>query len=453
MKSKTWSRGMKGAYLGAYVSGMAIKVFGVATGILTARLLGPAGRGDLATVFFLGSFAAAIGSFALPQATSYLISKDPHREADVACAGFWLAVVLGVIQIALYWFLVPLLIPGGRAALIGLARWFLLYILAGQVGPTLLGVDQGARRFSQFNLFQTLPPGAYLAGLCVAWLSGFATLRFFVLWNLAANFLVPLCRGIALSRRLFPRLLAARVLREIFKQGWSFHLPTLAGLALWRTDMGIMVRYATAEQIGYYAVALAVAMGQSGMSSPFTQIGFAAIAGEKEPERAKSLLARQFRFAQIVLVCTSLILGGSAFWLIPTVFGKDFAGAITAAYFLVAATAVGGVAQVLEYGLRAMGQPRPGVFSNLAALVLLCALGPLLLGSYGATGMAIAVLAGQVVNLVCLTVYTTTRLALPASLLWGFSPAGLFDFVSLARETVLRIGRSVTSAVWKETGE
>ena len=69
--------------------------------------------------------------------------------------------------------------------------------------------------------------------------------------------------------------------------------------------MAMVIFLVPAEQVGLYAVALAVGVGQLGVANAFVQVGFVKVAGEPDRATARRHLFTQFRAAQVA----ALVLG------------------------------------------------------------------------------------------------------------------------------------------------
>jgi O-antigen/teichoic acid export membrane protein len=187
--------------------------------------------------------------------------------------------------------------------------------------------------------------------------------------------------------------------------------------------MFLVVRILPAEAIGLYAVAQAISMGQIGAVSPFLQVGFAAVAAETQPAEALKTLTKHFRFAALVAMTAGSAAAVATPWGIRVFFGAKFAGATTATVLLVGATALWGMAQVLDQGLRAAWHPRPGILSNVLGATIVFALGIPACLRYGIDGMAASLLVAQFVNLAILISFCVSSLKVPAKSFWAFDRA------------------------------
>lgn len=427
------------AYAQTFAATAAIRCMGVVSGVLAARLLGPAGRGEMAVIIFLPMLLVPLGELELPRSLAYEVSRVEKIPRGVMATSFWLAAGLGLVQAALLAGLLPWYLPADKLHLLGDSRWFMVYLPATLITTTLLGSDQGRGRFGRFSVMLALPGVLYTVAILAAWGSGRVSPGAFSGGLLAATLLVTGVRTQMDWGAISPRLADWTTAQRLLKRGLSFYLPTVASIALFRADMFILVRLAPSEAIGLYAVAQAMAVGQIGTISPFVQVGFSAVAGETDPGKALQTLGRHFRLAQLAVISTGLLAAAVTPWLIRLMFGAQFTGAVTTAYLLIGATVVWGMEQVLEQGLRAADHPRPGIVSNLLGLALLIGLGIPACLHYGIAGLASATMVAQLLNLVALIGFCVVGLKMSAKDFWAFDASAFREIGAAVRSSVKRV--------------
>jgi O-antigen/teichoic acid export membrane protein len=427
------------AYAQTFAATAAIRCLGVVSGVLAARLLGPAGRGELAVIVFLPMLLVPLGELELPRSLAYEVSRVDEIPRAVIATSFWLAIGLGILQAFILAALLPVYLPADKLHLLAASRWFMFYLPAAYVMFTLMGCDQGRGRFGRFSILLSLPGALYVVAIVAAWASGHVSPAVFAASILAGTVIVAGVRTQMDWDAIFQTLPDWTTAKRLLKRGLTFYLPAVASFALARADMFILVRLAPNEAIGLYAVAQAIAMGQIGAVSPFIQVGFSAVAGESEPKQALQTLARHFRLAQLAVINVGLLTAATTPWLIRLMFGAKFVGAVTAAYLLIVSTVLWGMEQVLEQGLRAAGFPRPGIISNLLGLAVLVGLGIPACLRFGITGLASGALAAQFLNLIILIGFCLFGLKMPAKSLWPFDQAALDDLKSVTFAVLRRV--------------
>ncbi len=435
------------AYAQTFAATAAIRCMGVVTGILAARLLGPEGRGELAVIIFLPMILVTIGELELPRSVAYEASQPGEYPGRLIATSFWLALFLGSIQAIVLAAILPLYLPPDKLHLLPAARWFMLYLPAAYVTATLMGSDQGRGRFGRFSALMALPGALYMVAILAAWGSGRTSPSIFAFGLLISTLLTAGVR-VAMDARVNPFARPdGQLARRLLARGVRFYLPAIAGFVLSRTDMFIVVRITPTDAVGLYAVAQAIALGQIGAVLPFVQVGFAAVAHEEEGEGALAALAHHFRLAQLAAVAMGLVAAGLTPWAIHTLFGPKFSGAVTAAFLLIGSTALWGMSQVLDQGLRAAGHPRIGVVSNLTGLVLMVGLGIPGCLHFGINALAAASLASQFVNLAILIGFCFATLKMPPKRFWAFDSSLLKEVGAILSTSVKRMFSASDGAV------
>lgn len=385
-------------YLLTLSAALLVQTLGVVSGVLTARGLGPAGKGDLATIYWLPSMLATVGTLGIPQAAALEISRRPEDADLTAIAALWLSLGLGVLQILVAFLLLPLIFGAEDADLLSIERWFLLYVPLALTNLAFLGVDQGRQDFTRYSLYRLLPTAIYVGFLILFLLVSRVSLVLVVAANLGATL-------VAVSFRLFrlrwqsgvplcPRSVLPQC-RRLLSAGWRLHLPAMAGLLLAQADMALLVGLAPARSIGYYSVGLSLALAQISLSHTVAQVGFPKIASRTHLD-ARQYLQRQLRIAAPLVGGVSLLVLIASPFLIQVLFGSAFLPAVEVSRWLIIAMMVWGWGQMLDHGLRALHRTAPGIVANVLGLVVLLATGGAWFNSSGIVGMARSVLLAQV---------------------------------------------------------
>jgi O-antigen/teichoic acid export membrane protein len=419
------------AYAQTMTASVIIRGLGAVSGVLAARLLGPAGRGELAMIIFLPMVLAPLGELELPRSLAYEASSAYGVPDHVISTGFWLALALGCLEALVLAVILPIFLPADKLHLLPAAKYFVVYLPAVLLTVSLTGIDQGRGRFGRFSFFQTLPGAVYVLAILGIWYMGAISPQSFAL-GILAGALLTLAMRVTTDWRVLVRVAPDRTTaKRLLRRGFAFYLPAIAGYLLLRVDMLLAVRVLPTAAIGLYAVAQAIAVGQIGAVAPFVQVGFAAVASETEHGQALETLARHFRLAQLVVVAVGTAAAILTPWAIRSLFGARFLGATVATFCLIGAMVSCGMAQVLDQGLRAASHTRPGIFSNFMGLAALIGLGIPGCAHYGIDGLAAAVLTAQFVNLTTLIAFCMIQLQMPKRHFWAFD-VGTFRHLKAA---------------------
>lgn len=432
----------KKAYAQTFAATIAVRCFGAVSGVLAARFLGPTGRGELAVIIFLPMVLVSVGELELPRSLAYEVSKQSEVSPQVVASGFWLAIVLGVVQSIVLAVALPVYLPADKLHLLYASRWFMVYLPAAYITFALMGIDQGRGRFGRFSFFLTLPTVLYVAAILLMWGAGRISPATFAVGILAGAVLTAIVRTSFDWNVLIRTMPNWNTTRRLLKRGFNYYLPAIASFLLARCDMFLIVRMVPTEAIGLYAVAQAISIGQIGAISPFVQVGFAAVAAQAEPDEALKTMARHFRLAALAAIVVGLAAAMATPWGIRLFFGAKFVGATTATFLLIAATALWGMAQVLDQGLRAASHSRPGIFSNLLGAVVVFALGIPACVRFGINGMAGSLVVAQLINLAILIGSCIMGLNMAAKSFWPFDASAFKELGTLVRSFIKRMSQA-----------
>jgi O-antigen/teichoic acid export membrane protein len=363
---------------------------GALGGIVSARALGPAGRGQLALATLWPTLIQIVGSMGLQSSCSYHIAQWPRRRAALLR---WLrfvipfqAVAMTAVSAATLWALC-LELRLDRILAAEYSTW------AAGATISLYGVccAQGSRDFARFNQLRLIA-GAVPAVLMLA---GAAALRLTPA-EAGAAYLIPtwgsaLLAGLWLHR--LGRQQGAEPLSPAERRSvWSYGRRSAASLSGYTLNsnadqltLGLLV---PVSSLGVYSAAAAAS---SPVASLVASVGMvrlptvAALTGE-----AKTAATwRAMRQATWTLGLVAPALAVALPWAIPYVYGARYAAAVVPAEVLLLGTALSALAGVADDMLRAHGHP--GFVSiTQGAGGLITAVGTLVLARHSLSAVAAA---------------------------------------------------------------
>lgn len=374
----------------------------VATGVITARLLGPAGRGEFAAAsmwFLLPSQLATVG---LQSAIIYRTRLDPEQSASVSGAGMMIGLGLFVPSAVLCIVLLPTLLHAYSAALVALAQ---TAVLAAFLNVWMLVARQsllGMRNVHLFNLSSAGSSVAYLLALLLV-------LPFHALNPATALY----CQFAATAAVLAPTLWWAtrhwrrRKVRPFAQLGaLARYSGQAAGVDLvtvfyWNIDRVALVGLIAPAEFGLYAVARSFAGLVGVLQTGFSSVMLADLA-HKPAREIEIYVHRTLRLLlwPLVAACIAGWLLGDV--LMRLVYGNGFAPAVPIFRFLLVEGAISCLAQVLMEAFLASG--RPGYASTAQGAYSVVLLGALLLLAppLGGLGAALAILGAMLGKLLML---------------------------------------------------
>lgn len=363
--------------------------------VLSARLLGPSGRGELAAAVVWIGLLLALADFGIPQSLTYHVARQPEAAPRIVGTALALAVVLGLALTAV-----------GRAALLPLLErrgaatealgWYLLCLPFSLCSTYCSTAFQGLGQFRIYNLIRLAQTGSYVAALALVAGLGMHEAKY-VVWSMTAIQAAAAVAGLVMMRTLLP-LHAWRAdrstLRMLLTYGIKSYPGNLAWLANGKLDQMFISLYMPAEALGVYAVSVSYGSILFGLSGSFASVAFHRVAAAAEPVAARRTLRQlvSWNFALTVPLGAAMIAAAPV--LIPLAFGTSFVQAVRTATILVVSGALLGFNYVLSSGLRGLGRPLAPSRSEAIGLILNVAAMLYLVPRYGIVGAACAACCG-----------------------------------------------------------
>ena len=142
----------------------------VLTGLLTAALLGPAGRGEQAALIIAPTLLGAMSTLGLHASLIYSIKRDPEHTGDYFGTSLLLGLGAGIAGAAVGWVLVPYWLHQYDPHVIAVARLLLIVTPMQVIAPLLTGALEAFGQFGKANGTLYLQSLGTLLILLVLWL-------------------------------------------------------------------------------------------------------------------------------------------------------------------------------------------------------------------------------------------------------------------------------------------
>jgi O-antigen/teichoic acid export membrane protein len=412
---------LSSAWLGTYAANGAILLCGLVSGVLSARLLAPDGRGALAAVLFWPQLITSLGLLSLPGAMIFRRGRPDGNRAAVAATGMWLALALSAIGALLGYLALPFLLREGSAA--SLAQAYLLaFVPFDFLALASLALDQGDMRFARYNLTRLLPSGVYLVGLLILWALDAVSVASLV-WAswLGTTLTAVLC--LYQSRDdlgVRPSLSEAR---RLVASGAQLHGAALLAVLLAQADRLVVVTFWDDATLGLYVIALSLAgAGLDVVTGAFNVLLLPRLAAARDLGAQRRIMGQTLRYTTLLLTAGTAVLLLMCPWLLPFLFGADYAGAVGICLVFLVAYLPTALLRVITYGLSGTGDWRPRIMAQALALGVFAAAVWPLAARLGVLGVPTALLIANTAALAYLLVFLRRRLALSSRECWGLSP-------------------------------
>lgn len=380
------------------LSGQALLVI---SGPLVARMLGVAGRGQLAALLIWPVLLVSFGCLGVPTACAYYLSRYPSRERRLlghACRLFAMqAIILTTLVACIFTVWLrgqPLEIKLAAVPLGAMVLSDLIYTYA-------VSILQGTRRFTAFNVCRVLPPALYTAGVVVLFLAGEHRLFLVALIYFTTSALATVVPVALVLQRARPDWTAIAGLNaSLLSFGVRGLLGSVSPVDTLPIDQLAIALFLSPVSLGLYVVGAAFSNLPRFVAKSVGMIAYPTIARTHAQGRGAGLVWLFFGAVTALNVIAAIALILMMPVLVHVFFGAAFAGAVPIARLLVVGTTIMASRQILLEGLRGLGRPGATSIAETAMYPWLLASAPILMLHYGAAGLAAALIIAYSVSLI-----------------------------------------------------
>jgi O-antigen/teichoic acid export membrane protein len=384
------------------------------TGIVSARILAPAGRGELSAMILWYSLLANGSTFGIPAALTYYLRRHPEKCSEITGSALVLSLAISLVASVVGVFCIPYWMPQYSTQTLLFARIFVCltpvsaFFLAGRAALESQG------QFGTSNLSQVIPPALTLAGLIVI-----AAARAFTPVNAALCYaltgIISLCLiARSLVRTLRPSLghfLASAA--SLVSYGIRSYGIDLCSAMAFYVDQALVIRILKPNFMGIYVVALSLSRILNAFHGAVALVLFPR-AVSRSPREILELTGRAFRMTTLVTVACGIGIMVAGPRLLTLLYGPSYSGAATVLRILVVEVILSGATQVISQAFMALG--RPGVITGLQAfgLSLTVPLMLVLVPRFGLEGAAVALMLSSAARFGFVLASFSTFLNLPS---------------------------------------
>jgi O-antigen/teichoic acid export membrane protein len=368
----------------------ALQVMSILTGIITARMLGPAGKGQLTAVVVWVGMLAMLGSLGIVEAINYYTASRKTGQGSVLATGIVIGLCQSILLLAAGWVLTPLVLEEQGPALIQLGRYFLILIPLNLFTLYLQGYLGGRLHFSTYNFIRFAVSITILGGLVFLLVVDRVSVGSVLLVYLIANAITLLVALMSVLRAPSDGYIPSRKLAaSMLAYGVKAHTSNVTATFNERFDQLIIAMFLPAAQLGFYAIGVSLTTGVMIIGTSIAIVALPVVARLEDTEERARSVSRFFRvnFWFSVVIAIALILITP--YLILILFGAAYLPAETATRILLLAAIPLSGNRVLQAALKSSNLPLHAGLAELiaaiATIIFLIALLPI----YGIVGAAI----------------------------------------------------------------
>lgn len=369
----------------------------LATGVLTARYLGPGGRGEMSALTIWPLFLGGLVTFGMPSALTYNFRRHPEKQSQLFGTALLSSLVIGLLVAIVGALVIPYWMEQYPLHIIRAAQLLMLsspIVLMNAICEPVLEVRD--EFFIANALRFAIPVLTLLTLLGLAFTETMTPVRA-ALAYVAAGVVIfwPLTH---LWRRLQPNLddlrTSVALLLRYGVRSWGINvLGTLSA----HLDRALVVGILAPGAMGVYVVALSAAGALSVVRNAIQAVLFPKAASRPLRE-VISMTGRAVRFNVVLTAMGAGALFLTGPFLLRVVYGPDFVEGAVVLRILAAEVFFSSTTMVLAQAFMAID--RPGVVTTTQGIGVLLSI-PLLailVPKYGLTGAGIALLISAVIR-------------------------------------------------------
>lgn len=374
-----------------FVVSIILQAFGVITGMITARSLGPTGKGILTAIILWPGMLASIGSVGITEALSYFVSRKPEMDKQFLATSLILGVIQSVCLILLGIIVIPIVLRDYSSEHIRLGLIYLAYIPLNFGMLYIQNFLGGKLLFREVNIIRFSLTVLMVLGLVFFFAINTLTIEKVIFVYLAAYFLT-LIVAIALAARhhLISFHIKLHLIRPLLSYGIKAHLSTITAWLNNRLDQMIISIFLPPEELGHYAVAVTLTTVVTLVGSTLSIVALPTISKKAAAGNANRTISYFVQLAFWGSAAIGILTALLAPQIILFFFGSAYTKAISIASILCIASIPLSTNTVLQTVLKAENLPlRAGISEIVALTVTLLSL-TVFLPRFGILGAAIA---------------------------------------------------------------
>jgi enterobacterial common antigen flippase len=400
------------------------------TGVITARALGPDGRGVQAAMQMWPRIMAIALTLGLPTALLYNLRHDPERGPRLFLAALLMGTGLGLLATLAGITFIPHWLTKYSPEVVRSAQWFMVFSTLILLITVFSNVLRARHEFTAFNAVRCLTPVLSLLILVLL-----ALLHRLTPFTATLAFMLPhvpvlLWLTVRLWRAYRPTLRGLRTpFRSLTSYGVRFYGADILGqMAAGQIDRVLVVGLLDPAAMGLYVVASSLSRMLNIFPIALAQVVFPKVVS-RPVEEVVALIGRGVRVSTTVAILAGALLAILGPWALRLVYGQEFLPAIPVFRLLLVEVILSGATWVLAQAF--MASDKPGITSIMQGIgfSLNIPLLAVLVPRYELVGAGLAVLISTTVRFVfALVNYPITLRVHPPSLRPRWS-----DFTSIIR--------------------
>lgn len=412
------------------LSKIIIIVLSLATSIITARYIGPAGNGIIAGITIYPSLFMSIGALGIRQSAAFFIGKDIYSEERLKRAITQIWIFTTIISIIICLVLIRNFSNSGN-------DFFLTFLALIPIPFSLFttynsGIFLGKNDIAAYNRINWIPPFIIFIGTIFF----VVFIKLDVVGVMISSILGHLFMAILLLLRndflkSFSLKIEFDVIKPLISLGIVYAISLLIINLNYKIDIIFMDKLCTPSELGIYTKGMGVTQYLWQIPMLFSTLVFARSASSKDGVKFSFKVAQLLRLSFLAIGLVSIVLYLFSELLIVGMYGEAFRPSISVFNYLLPGVIILTVFKVMNMDLAGKGKPWVALKAMLPALIVNIVLNSFLIPNYGANGAAIAsTISYSVAGIIYLFIYSQ-EVKIPVKEILKFKKEDFQPFVVL----------------------
>jgi O-antigen/teichoic acid export membrane protein len=350
-----------------FITRMAIMVIGFASSIVTARYLGPEGKGVLVVLMTITGVAVQFGNFGLHASNTYFVAKEKERLPRIVGNTLWPSLIGGsivsLITLGILYFNQNL-VAGIPLPLLMIALFSIPFSLFFMLGENILLGIQKIKAYNVFELTKRLVTFLAVSVLLVLLSQGVgAVIATTTLSAIVFSFLL-MKNLLSVGGKFF--VFDPILFKKMIRYGLKAYLAALFIFLVIRFDMLMVNYFLGAGDAGVYSISVQVADLLYMLPVTIGMILFPKVSGMKEGKWEFTKKTAWVTSGIMFIICSMAALLARPF--IVLLYGDAFAGAVGALWWLLPGIYLLSINTIYMNFFAGKGMPIIVVISPLLAL-------------------------------------------------------------------------------------
>jgi O-antigen/teichoic acid export membrane protein len=385
---------LKKSGLITFLTQVSVFIFGFATSIILARVLGPEDRGIYALIILIPAVMGLLGTLGMDIANIYFSANKKYKLSDIISNSLVSSIGLGLVIILLFW--VASTTNAFQEFLIAnnitfLYLWLAVFtvpivLLSGFFNRILLGREEIVK-FNSVGISKSIfQLGLIFLFLIVLDQGVFGAVLAYIVTTVCVALLVTLFIK-KLNRINFS--INFGLLKESLRYGGKGYLGNVAQFLNYRLDMLLVAYFLDVTAVGYYTIAVGMAERLWMIPGSIGTVLFPRVSAIADTQ-ANQLTSKVSRHTLFIVFILSIVLIVLAKPLILIFFGISFLPSVEPLMILLPGIVALSFAKVLTSDLAGRGTPEFGTYASIVSLAVNIPLNLYFIPKWGISGAAFA---------------------------------------------------------------